>query len=705
MKNHSEAKKEKCKININREQIKKNNYALIKNNNKKGLRNNSKPQKTKLIKRINNEDISNSQIEKKHTKNNSMVFFKNINKFKNQHPHRKDIKSEYSLYQKELQSLIEKEEELKTLKDQLKMKTEYCTTYNNFETNNMRMKSKKKDNELDEYNKIKKYRKNLSMMDGGKRYERMKLNEINRSDYHSKSKNKDNNSSKKKNKAIINSLKFNNRTFLFETDRNNSTANTDRKPIDKINKNAYKYSLSFKNKNKKKNYISIYKPQNSNSNSSRYNNIYKDNTNLNNSLKIYKRKNMNITYRDYLTSFKKSSSINKEKKAKTNHNIFNQRGSEKKNKKKLVLNNFIKNITYEKKEKKSKTVPEKINLRSIEQIGIITKAGEEDDGGEKINQDDYFDYDLSCGYKFIGVCDGHGEDGQNVSDYLKCVLPEELDKELNNFISSENKKLNILESMLAKNRNELLNHDEINKDDKKDKEQNNKLDENLENLEKIKELFKKVFTSTNLKLIEENYMFNLENSGSTCVSVFLKKTNINKIYIANVGDSRAIIVKEKNNNKVNNIDKLSCEQLSRDHTCEEKDEAERILNHGGEIQKIQNEKGEWEGPLRIYMKNEEGPGLAMTRSFGDVIGSILGVIAEPEVTEYLIKKEDKAIIIASDGLWEYISNEEVANIVQNLITKNDANLIVNELYKISFEKWKSKETGIDDITIICLLLN
>ena len=106
MKNHSEAKKEKCKININREQIKKNNYALIKNNNKKGLRNNSKPQKTKLIKRINNEDISNSQIEKKHTKNNSMVFFKNINKFKNQHPHRKDIKTEYSLYQKELQSLI-----------------------------------------------------------------------------------------------------------------------------------------------------------------------------------------------------------------------------------------------------------------------------------------------------------------------------------------------------------------------------------------------------------------------------------------------------------------------------------------------------------------------------------------------------------------------------------------------------------------------
>ena len=703
MRNNSETRKEKCRININRDQIKKNNYALIKNSNNKGFRNNSKPQKIKLIKRINDNDISNSQIEKKHTKNNSMIFFKNFNKFKNQRPHRKDIKTEYSLCQKELKSLMEKEEELKLLKDQLKMKTEYCTTYNNFEITNRTMKSKKKNNKLDDDNKIKKYRKNLSMMDGGKRYERMKMDFINRSEYRSKSKNKDNNSSKKKNKVIINSLKFNNRIFLFDTDRNNTTANTDRKHIDKINKNVYKFSLSFKNKNKKRNYISINKPQNSNS--SRYNKICKDNRNLNNSLNIYKKKNMNISYKDYLTTNKNSLSINKEKKAQTNHNIINPKGSEKKIKKKLVLNSFIKNITNEKNEKKSKNANEKIKIRKIEQIGIITKAGEEDDGGEKINQDDYFDYDLSCGYKFIGVCDGHGEDGQNVSDYLKCVLPEELDKELNNFISSENKKLNILESMLAKNRNELSNNDEINKDDKKDKEQNNKLDESLDKLEKIKELFIKVFTSTNVKLIEDNYMFNLENSGSTCVSVFLKNTKINKIYTANVGDSRAIIVKEKNNNNIDNKDKLSYEQLSRDHTCEEKDEAERILNHGGEIQKIQNEKGEWEGPLRIYMKNEEGPGLAMTRSFGDVMGSILGVIAEPEVTEYLIKKEDKAIIIASDGLWEYISNEEVANIVQNLIMKNNANLIVNELYKISFEKWKSKETGIDDITIICLLLN
>ena len=211
-------------------------------------------------------------------------------------------------------------------------------------------------------------------------------------------------------------------------------------------------------------------------------------------------------------------------------------------------------------------------------------------------------------------------------------------------------------------------------------------------------------------MVEDNYMYNLENSGSTCVSVFLQKNDIKKIYVANVGDSRAIIIKKPINNNNNNDengknDLWSFEQLSRDHKLSEKDEAERILSYGGEIERAQNDNGEYEGPLRLYKKNEEGPGLAMSRSFGDVIGSVLGVIAEPEMTEYIIKNEDKAIIIGSDGLYEYVSNEEITIIVKKNINKKDPNLIVNELYKVSYEEWKKKEGGIDDITIICILLN
>jgi serine/threonine protein phosphatase PrpC len=65
------------------------------------------------------------------------------------------------------------------------------------------------------------------------------------------------------------------------------------------------------------------------------------------------------------------------------------------------------------------------------------------------------------------------------------------------------------------------------------------------------------------------------------------------------------------------------------------------------------------GPLRVWLKNEEIPGLAMTRSFGDQIAASVGVLAEPEITEWKFTNEDKFLILASDGVWEFIESEEV----------------------------------------------
>ena len=323
---------------------------------------------------------------------------------------------------------------------------------------------------------------------------------------------------------------------------------------------------------------------------------------------------------------------------------------------------------------------------SSNKIGILTKAGMESDNKKKINQDNYFNYELKNGYKFIGVCDGHGENGKQVSEFIKNNLPKELENEFNNLITSEKKRLSILEGMLK--------HNDENNSEKKEKF-------NIEKFidyEKMNELLKKVYNNTNLKLFAENMKLNLQKSGSTCISVLSSKNYLKKLYISNTGDSRAIIVKGDESN-------WSYEQLSRDHKLSEKDEAERIIKCGGEIQQIQNEEGNYEGPLRIFKKNEEGPGLAMSRSFGDSEGQSVGIIVEPEVKEYLIKKEDKALIIATDGLWEYTPNEEVVNVVKKLIEKKDANIINNELYKVAIENWKKENCSIDDITIICVLLN
>ena len=52
----------------------------------------------------------------------------------------------------------------------------------------------------------------------------------------------------------------------------------------------------------------------------------------------------------------------------------------------------------------------------------------------------------------------------------------------------------------------------------------------------------------------------------------------------------------------------------------------------------------------------------MTRSFGDRVAATVGVISEPEIKEWNFDINDKFMLIASDGVWEFISSEECMGI-------------------------------------------
>jgi len=54
------------------------------------------------------------------------------------------------------------------------------------------------------------------------------------------------------------------------------------------------------------------------------------------------------------------------------------------------------------------------------------------------------------------------------------------------------------------------------------------------------------------------------------------------------------------------------------------------------------------------------PGLAMSWSIGDGLAHSVGVIPDPEIKLAHLSNEDKFIVIASDGVWEFLSNEQVA---------------------------------------------
>jgi len=56
----------------------------------------------------------------------------------------------------------------------------------------------------------------------------------------------------------------------------------------------------------------------------------------------------------------------------------------------------------------------------------------------------------------------------------------------------------------------------------------------------------------------------------------------------------------------------------------------------------------------------------MTRSMGDLVSKSVGVTYEPEIKSISnLDKNDKFIVIASDGIWDRFSNDEITRIIAN----------------------------------------
>ena len=179
-------------------------------------------------------------------------------------------------------------------------------------------------------------------------------------------------------------------------------------------------------------------------------------------------------------------------------------------------------------------------------------------------------------------------------------------------------------------------------------------------------------------------------SGSTCSSLIFSPE---KIISINVGDSRCVLGKCVNN-------KWTSKNLTRDHKPTEEDEKKRILDKGGRIEAYKDDQGVPIGPERVWLKGEDLPGLAMSRSFGDDVAHMIGVTSKPEIMEFKLYEEDKFILLGSDGIFEFISSDEAVNMVKDFYLKDDINGALNHLYKISSQRWIMEEEVIDDITLI-----
>ena len=108
----------------------------------------------------------------------------------------------------------------------------------------------------------------------------------------------------------------------------------------------------------------------------------------------------------------------------------------------------------------------------------------------------------------------------------------------------------------------------------------------------------------------------------------------------------------------------------------------------------------------MWLLNEDIPGLAMARSFGDAVAARVGVIAIPEQREIIMGPEDKVVVLASDGVWEFMENQEVASIIYPFYLQRNAEKAAETLVRAAFKRWKEEENfSIDDITCIVLFID
>jgi len=302
---------------------------------------------------------------------------------------------------------------------------------------------------------------------------------------------------------------------------------------------------------------------------------------------------------------------------------------------------------------------EKIN-KTIIKFNSICKKGFSGPGIEKINQDNFYIFENFLNNKdqyFFTVCDGHGINGHYISKYLINNLPLKIH---NTFL--------------------LSNYNNINKI----------------NSQNLNDLIKNIYLEINTNLLlDEN--IDTTFSGSTCVSLIYSPQ---KIFCINLGDSRCILGKF---DKKNNI--WYHKPLSNDHKPSIIEEKARILKSNGRIEPYKNENNFYIGPERVWLKDEDVPGLAMSRSFGDDLAHTIGVTCEPEIIEIEFNEEDKFIILASDGIWEFMSNQEVVDIVKEFYMKNDLQGALFSLYKEASKRWIMEEEIIDDITLIIIYIN
>jgi len=294
--------------------------------------------------------------------------------------------------------------------------------------------------------------------------------------------------------------------------------------------------------------------------------------------------------------------------------------------------------------------PPTITKCAVSEYSGVSKKGHAPYNPRKKNQDALIMMeDPSTQTLLLCVLDGHGEHGDGVSYYVRDFLPKE-----------------------------IFTHPDWPTDVKK---------ASREAILKVEDQ------------IIRNYRIDTEFSGTTLAMAIIRGNHITGV---NIGDSRVIIARSDGASSTTSTNAesthgLKAEDLTFDHKPDSPAEKERIIAAGGRVFAVEYDDG-IDGPPRVWLGHMDVPGLAMSRSLGDSVAHMAGVISEPEFTERVLDPEkDKFVIVATDGLWEFMDNSTCVDLACKASGPSDA---VDALVKEANQRWIQEEQVIDDTTVI-----
>ena len=305
---------------------------------------------------------------------------------------------------------------------------------------------------------------------------------------------------------------------------------------------------------------------------------------------------------------------------------------------------------------------------------LVSKAGCEP-GSRKTNQDSMFvltNWAPAGKATLVGVLDGHGPLGHEVSGFLRNAFP----------------------TVLATHAEALAAGD-------------------------TPEALRATFAACDEQLTASG--IDCDFSGSTAVVALMDTTG--RITCAWTGDSRLVVGRRAAGGEGNHGSspasspesgstpaargsgspgqkqaQWSAVPLTFDHKPDLPGEAERIKKAGGRVEQLVDEHGRRVGPHRVWLRTSWTPGLAMSRALGDVVAHRAGVTSLPDISTHRLAPCDEIIIAATDGLWEFIDNDEAVNLAAKHATPAAA---CAALAAEAAARWVKEEDGVcDDITIL-----